>query len=231
MVTKSKSMRIPSREKELCKLLRELLQKTSEEKKILNIWKIFPQKGEGSINLSSRNFKKFSSEWWGKKLTPQLEIDILIVLNEEIKLDDSSLKPCLLGIEVKYFKKPSNQNFYEGISQALAYLTIGIDKTCLLHVFNPEYPDDRALLLSKTAETLIKGCRLPINYVACKLLDDGRFEMLSLYSSPYNVTIEELFYYLKQSPQNPLYSDILYKDEILRRRQTLMALLQIPTIP
>jgi len=194
--------KIPENEGEACKLFRELLNEANKRGRLLNVWKILPEGEEVSINLSSKRYRDFWSKWWGDKDIPQLEIDILIVLDEEttykIYGTEKSLgRPTLLGVEVKYFREDDGKNFYEGIDQATVYFIVGIDKTALLHLFHPSYSEDRARIHAKTAETLVKGLELPIAYVACKLLGNGNFRVYSTYYYSSNVSVEEVFHYLR----------------------------------
>ena len=217
---------IPEDECSVCRLFRDMLENALKSR---GIWRILPSGNECSINLASEGFRKFWGEWWGNEDIPQLDIDILTILDE--KASDNLGAPCLLGIEVKYFKKGDKRNFYEGLDQALAYLSIGLDKAALLHIFHPEYPEERIRIRAKTMERLVKYLKLPIAYVACKLLNNGKFRMYTEYYTPSNVTVQEVFHFLKQAQMNPLYSHPIHKGEMVKIRQTLTACLQIPTIP
>ena len=225
----------PEKECDVCNVIKSLINEALKRREIWNVRKVLPSGNQCSINLSSKNFKGFWVEWWGEEKIPQLDIDILVVLDEEVVIEPpygrrSLGKPALLGIEVKYFKKGSKMNFYEGLDQTLAYLRIGLDKAALLHVFHPDYPENRARTHAKTTEILVEGLKLPIAYIACKLLSDGKFRVFTMYTEPQDVTISEILHLLKRAPLNPLYSSILYVDEAIKMRQTLMALLQIPSI-
>ena len=220
-------------ERSLIKSLRELILKAVDEKKgfVTDIWKVLPEKGS-SINLASKRFLKFWKKWWGNGYIPQLEIDLILVLNSEVKIDDLSLgKTCLLGVEVKFFKPKSNMNFYEGLDQALAYLRIGLDKVALLHIFHPECSEDLIRRHVKAMESLVDGLKLPIAYVACKLVSLeglGRFALFTQYVRPCEVDITYVVYYLKQAPINPLFKNVTHGSEVQRLRSTLLALLKIP---
>ena len=223
----------PEKECDACKEIKSLINEISKREKAWNIRKVLPLGNQCSINLSSKHFRNFWVEWWGEKKIPQLDIDILIVLDEPViikSLYRDLRRPTLLGIEVKYFRKQSKMSFYEGLDQTLAYLRIGLDKAALLHLFHPAYPEEQAKIRARTTEVLVEGIKLPIAYVACKLMGNGRFRVYTKYSKPQDVTIREVLHFLKQAPFNSLYSNISYAGEVVRIRQTLMALLQIPSI-
>jgi len=171
-------------ERTLVERLRELILKAIDKKEVLvaDVWKVLPEKGY-SINLASKRFLEFWRGWWGEGHTPQLEIDLILVLSNEVRINNLNLgRPCLLGIEVKLFKPGGHMNFYEGLDQALAYLRVGLDKAALLHVFHPEYSDDWARKHAKTMETLVDGLKLPISYVACKLESLGELGKFVIFS-------------------------------------------------
>jgi len=65
-----------------------------------------------------------------------------------------------VGIEVKYFRAPSR--FYEGLGEALALLSQGLDEVYLLHVFDSSVGEQTRELARRAAE-LVK--LTPIGYM------------------------------------------------------------------
>jgi len=187
------------------------------------------------VKLHSKNFKALWAEWWGEENIPALEVDLLVVLKSTVIVERPTGRknlgsPCLWGIEVKYFKPGDKKNFYAGLSQTLAYFCVGLDKASLLHVFSTDYPKETAATHAKTVRRLIEALELPITYAACRILEQEKFERLDR-GSPEVLPIKSLFRYFAPSDLNPLYYDISYGDKAIAVRQTLMALLQIPTTP
>lgn len=221
--------KVTTDERSLINEIKRLISQAIKKGKLLDVWKVLPTE-EGSINLASIRFQEFWKEWWDSNLIPQLEIDFILVLEEEVP---DLGKPCLLGVEVKYFRSNIKMNFYEGLDQSLAYLRVGLDKSALLHIFHPEFPNELVEKYSKAMEVLVRGLELPIAYVACRIksLENlGKFTLYTYYSHPTQADVTLIVHFLKRSPINPLLKHILYNDEVKLLRATLMAKLEIPRL-
>lgn len=173
---------------------------------------------------------------WESEETPQIDIDIMLVLDEYASYEKYNLgMPTILGIELRYFtSRPSTKNFYAGLDQALAYFRLGVDKSGLLYVFNGEIPENYVKKITNATDVLVRGLKLPISYVLCRLLSIdgfGRFKVYSIHAIQlYEGDICKLVTFLKQGSLNPLIEDILFGDNIRRLRSTLMAKLGIPVM-
>jgi len=222
------------KEEDVCRVLRDSLRRLVERGEASFIMKIFPEGKSKSLNLSTKRFRDLWREWSSDEHVPQLDIDILLALNERVQYTKKPSeekvdlgKPCLLGVEVKFFKEKTRRGFYEGLGQALAYLSIGVDKAALLHVFHPEYPDDQIRPHVNAVYRLVYGLDLPIAYVACKIISSDRFKVFHELIE-YEATCKDLFLNLGNAPVNPLYSKTSYGEKVVNLRHALMACLKIP---
>lgn len=179
-------------------------------------------------NLSTKEFQDIWLEWWKGALPPRTEVDIILVFEDPMEILDKAFIGC---IEIEYFatKDVSKKNFYEGLQQALAFSIFGFDGLSLWHVFSSEVEENIIKNYANTIEELINGFRLPIFYLATKILSEDELKMKCFKPIQLERNIEYFIdwlnsYWMKKENRNPL----LVSDEIKNRRKILKMLLKIP---
>ena len=127
-------------------------------------------------NLSTKEFQDIWSEWWKGILPPRTEVDIILAFEDLMEILDKALIGC---IEIEYFsiKDIGKKNFYEGLQQILAFSIFDFDGLCFWHVFSPEIEENVINNYANTIEELINGFRLPVFYLAAKILDEKELRM------------------------------------------------------
>jgi hypothetical protein len=179
-------------------------------------------------NLSTKEFQDIWSGWWKGKLPPRTEVDIILVFEDPMEVLDKALIGC---IEIEYFsiKDITKKNFYEGLQQVLAFSIFGFDGLCLWHTFSPEIEEKVIENYANTMGELINGFKLPIFYLAVRILDEKELRMKSFRPLHLEEKVEYFIgwlnsYWLVKENRNPLLKD----NEIKNRRKILKILLKIP---
>lgn len=180
-------------------------------------------------NLSTEEFQNIWSEWWKGKLPPKTEVDIILIFEDPIEVLDKALIGC---VEIEYFsiKDIVRKNFYEGLQQALAFSIFGFDGLSLWHIFSPEIEENIIENYANTMGEIISSFRLPIFYLAAKILDEKELRMKCFKPSQLEEKGIEYFidwlnrYWIEKENRNPLLND----NEIKNRRKILKMLLKIP---
>jgi len=210
-------------ERKFINKLYELIFKEKEQGKHGLLRKVYKNK-----NLSTKKFQDIWSEWWKGKLPPRTEVDIILVFEDPMEVLDKALIGC---IEVEYFstKNIAKKNFYEGLQQILAFSIFGFDGLCLWHVFSPEREENVINNYANAMGELINGFRLPIFYLAVKILDEKELRMKCFKPIQLEGKIEYFIdwinrYWINKENRNPLLEDNKIKD----RRKILKTLLKIP---
>jgi len=180
-------------------------------------------------NLSTKEFQDIWSEWWKGRLPPRTEVDIILIFENPMEALDKALIGC---IEIEYFstKDITKKNFYEGLQQVLAFSIFGFDGLCLWHMFSPEIEENVIVNYANTMGELISGFKLPIFYLATKILDEKELRMKCF--KPFQIEEEGVEYFIDwlnrhwmdEENRNPRLKD----SEIRNRRKILKMLLKIP---
>jgi len=180
-------------------------------------------------NLSTKEFQDIWLEWWKGRLPPRTEVDMILIFEDPMEVLDKALIGCM---EIEYFsiKDITKKNFYEGLQQALAFSIFGFDGLSLWHIFSPEIEEDIIENYANTMGELITGFKLPIFYLAAKILDEKELKMKCFKPSQLGEEGVEYFidwlnrYWVDEENRNPRLKD----NEIKNRRKILKMLLKIP---
>lgn len=179
-------------------------------------------------NLSTKEFQDIWLEWWSGALPPRTEVDIILVFEDPIEILDKAIIGC---IEIEYFttENVSKKNFYEGLQQVLAFSIFGFDGLSLWHVFSSEMEENIIKNYANTAGEIINSFKLPIFYLATKILDEEELKMRCFQPIQLEGNLEYFIdwlnsYWMRRENRNPL----LGNDEIKNRRKILKMLLKIP---
>jgi hypothetical protein len=180
-------------------------------------------------NLSTKEFQNIWAEWWKGELPPRTEVDIILVFEDPLEVLDKALLGC---IEIEYFsiKDIGRKNFYEGLQQALTFSIFGFDGLSLWHVFSSEIKDDFIYLYANTVEEVISGFKLPIFYLATKVLDEKELRMKCF--KPFQLEERNIEYFIdllnsrwiERDNRNPL----LKEEKVKNRRKILKTALKVP---
>jgi hypothetical protein len=178
-------------------------------------------------NLSTKEFQDIWSGWWKGKLPPRTEVDIILVFEDPMEVLDKAVIGC---IEIEYFSINDiiKKNFYEGLQQVLAFSIFGFDGLCLWHTFSPGIEENVIDNYANTMGELINGFKLPIFYLATKILDEKEFKMKCFKPFQFEEKVEYFIdwlnrYWLVKENKNPLLKD----NEIKNRRKILKIFLKI----
>ena len=179
-------------------------------------------------NIATKKFQQIWSEWWKGVIPPRTEIDLILVFEDPIQLIDKALVGCT---EVEYFssKDISKKNFFEGLQQAIAFAIFGFDGLSLWHVFSGDVRDEIIENNSNTLEELIRGFKLPIFYLATKILDEKELKLKCFKPWRLERTVDYFIdslnsHWMRRENRNPL----LQNSEIKDRRRVVKTLLRIP---
>jgi hypothetical protein len=185
------------------------------------------------VNLATKGFEDVWRVWWSGELPPKLEVDLVLAFEDiHCEIDDA----LLVGVEVKYFKLDQGgkitSNFYEGLQQALAYTLFGFDGVSLWHTFHSNLPDETVRSYSQAMKRLIDEFKLPVFYLATRLIPQGNAIRLECFAPAPLLEPMGLDYFVRwmknyftdKEMRNPMRQD----REVLRRRNSIKALFQIP---
>ena len=188
-----------------------------EERKPASLRKLFIH-----TNFATKNFRDIWSEWWETEIPPKLEVDMIPVFED---VEDQVL---IVGVEVKLYKGQT-MSFCDGLQQILSFGIFGFDSLILWHIFAETMETRTIERYVGAAQEIVEGFKLPVVYLATKLIGTDRFEFFAP-SQFYSSTIHEAEFLLAAmrdrclAKRNPL----LDRDEIERRKRMLKVLLKIP---
>jgi hypothetical protein len=160
---------------------------------------------------------------------PRLEVDLILASEDPIQVIDKALVGC---IEIEYFssKDVGRKNFYEGLQQTMAFAAFGFDGLSLWHVFSIDVGDQTIENYGDTVEELINGFRLPVFYLATKILNEEELTLKSykpwkLEERSADYIIDSLIrYWIERMNRNPL----LEHNKIRDKRKIVKTILKIP---
>ncbi|RLF06306.1 MAG: hypothetical protein DRK00_01995 [Thermoprotei archaeon] len=106
-----------------------------------------------NVNISSTGVTEDCAALYGEIGFLGSEVDLAIALRS----GEQSF--YLVGVEIKYIKPKTKgyRQLYEGLGQALLYLWLGFDASCLLLFFHPEYVEERAERISSVARGILEA--------------------------------------------------------------------------
>ena len=173
-------------------------------------------------NFATKRFADLWSEWWESEIPPRLEVDMIPVFEQ---VADQVL---MVGVEVEFYRDKT-KSFCDGLQQILSFGIFGFDSLVLWHIFAESMETRTIEQYVGAAQEIVEGFKLPIVYVATKLIGTDSFEFFA--PSPfYSSTIHEAEFLLSAmldrclEKRNPL----LDRDEIERRKRMLKVILKIP---
>jgi hypothetical protein len=173
-------------------------------------------------NFATKRFADLWSEWWESEIPPRLEVDMIPVFEH---VADQVL---MVGVEVEFYRDKT-KSFCDGLQQILSFGIFGFDSLVLWHIFAEPMETRTIEQYVGAAQEIVEGFKLPIVYVATKLIGTDSFEFFA--PSPlYSSTIHEAEFLLAAmrdrclEKRNPL----LDRDEIERRKRMLKVILKIP---
>ena len=180
-------------------------------------------------NLSTKEFQQVWADWWKGMVPPRLEVDLILASEDPIEVIDKTLVGC---VELEYFssKDIGRKNFCEGLQQAMAFAVFGFDGLSLWHIFSRNVGDQIIENYGKTVEELIKGFKLPIFYLATKILNEEKlvlkcYKPWKLDEQSVDYFIDSLIgYWMERGNRNPLLEDNKIRD----RRKVVKTILKIP---
>ena len=173
-------------------------------------------------NFATKKFRDIWSEWWETEIPPKLEVDMIPVF------EDTEDQVLIVGVEVKLYKGQT-LSFCDGLQQILSFGIFGFDSLVLWHIFAETMETKTIERYVGAAQEIVEGFKLPIVYLATKLIGTDRFEFFAP-SLFYSSAIHEAEFLLAAmrdqclAKRNPL----LDRDEIERRKIMLKVILKIP---
>lgn len=140
----------------------------------------------------------------------------------------------IVAVETKWFKlRNINDNLrkaYRNFGQPLRNYIYGFDSIILLHIFDQNIEDNKAMEYSETVKNSIKMLELPVVYTSIQMWEKNVF---SIYQ-PINIDLKDIEYFvsylsrLTRDVRNPIFKNKLFKDNILKRRAVLKVSLNLP---
>jgi hypothetical protein len=204
-------------------MIYNLIIENKEEGKHAWLRKIYKHK-----NLATKEFQQIWLEWWKGAVPPRTEVDIILIFEDPIELIDKGLICC---VEVEYFSKKDigKKNFYEGLQQTLAFAVFGFDGLALWHIFSQEVMDEVIGNFSGTVKELINGFKLPVFYLATKILDEEELKLKCFEPWQVEGSVDYFIdclnrHWISRESRNPLLEDKKIKD----RRNVVKTIFKIP---
>lgn len=150
-------------------------------------------------------------------------------MEDPIEIIDEALIGC---VEFEYFssKDIGRKNFYEGLQQAMAFAVFGSDDLSLWHIFSAEIEDQIIENYGDAVEELLKGFKLPVFYLATKILNEERLTLRCYKPWKIEGRVADYFidslnrYWMERKNRNPPLQD----SKIKQRRKVVKTLLRIP---
>ena len=234
-----------SNEKALVKDIARSLQATGEYRGVYS-----------SINLANYKPDKHWSQWYGEHSpTLQPEIDLLLVSfgYRTLLIRGVEVKYIAIKTRKKKDKKETkiSESYYAGIEQALSILRLGVDEAWLWHFFDRNVPSELIGKYVGACHGIIQSLKLPIGYSAYLVEEE---EEVHIYGEGYKLISNEPFItplyvpyysteltkkkncrsnwwksYLKLAPKNPLFDHPIAKEVVMKTREFLKLMLNIPS--
>jgi len=187
-------------------------------------------------NLATKAFDDVWSRWWAGTPPPRLEVDLILVFEDHLKLVDDAL---ILAIEVEYFSQKGSKNFFEGLQQAQAFAIFGFDGLVLWHLFEAGMKKEEIGSSVQATKEILDGFSLPIVYFACQISKNSKLKCYV--PGTYSEEGEDVSYLLSwmrnlclQNRNPMLFPDKLpahrreLSNEVRRRRRVIKTVLGIP---